>query len=87
MEHGCFDFCLENALPKVVQLGLHGNMPQIKNALGFYIEKMKRQPIEKPYRNNWNLTFIASFLSLVGVDDDFLNKAMLGSLDELYAFT
>jgi hypothetical protein len=37
MEHGSFDFCLENALPKAVQPGLHGGLPQMKDALEFYL--------------------------------------------------
>ncbi|MDD4774707.1 MAG: hypothetical protein PHZ09_14080, partial [Eubacteriales bacterium] len=40
MEHGSFDFCLENALPKIVLLGLHGGLPQVKDALRYYIGKI-----------------------------------------------
>lgn len=86
MEHGSFDFCLENAVLKIVQLGLHGGIPSVANALDYYIIKMKNQPLEKPYRGNWDLTFIANFLYIVGINDDYLTKIMTYNLDELFSF-
>jgi len=85
MEHGCFDFCLENAMPKCVQLGLHGGMPQIQDAVKFYIDKLEKAPLEKPFRK-WDLFFTANFLCFANVTDEFILQIMLGNLDELYNF-
>jgi hypothetical protein len=99
MEHGSFDFCLENALPKIVQLGLHGGLPQVKDALEFYLAKMRNIDsldfqtikIENPgvsYRKCKQLYAIltANLLSLANMEDESAIRYMLGSLDEMYNF-
>ena len=84
MEHGSFDFNLENAMSKCVQLGLHGGMPQMYDAVALYIGRMKNKYAEKPCRNDG--VFTANFLSLGTINDDDTLKYMLGSLDEMYNF-
>ena len=100
MEHGSFDFCLENALPKIVKLGLHGGFSQLRDALIYYIDKMKRvesldfyigkmQNIAVSYRKGqlFFAVLIANLLSLANINDESTLKFMLGSLDEMYNFT
>ena len=79
MEHGCFDFNLENAMAKVVQLGLHGGMPQIQDAVRLYINRMKDCKYGMA-------TWTSNFLSLAGVKDDVTHKYMLNRLDSMYNF-
>lgn len=99
MEHGSFDFCLENALPKVVQLGLHGGLLQVMDALEFYLAKIrnidsldfysgKRENTSVSYRNRkqWFTILTANFLSLANMDDESTIQYMLGSLDEMHNF-
>ena len=52
MEHGSFDFCLENALPKLVQLGLHSGLLPLADAIRFYLDKMEMSSSGGPYRSN-----------------------------------
>ena len=99
MEHGSFDFCLENALPKVVQLGLHGDLPQVKEALEFYLAKIrsidsldfynvKTENTSVLYRKRkqWFTILTTNFLSLANMDDESTIQYMLGSLDEMHNF-
>jgi hypothetical protein len=87
MEHGCFDFNLENAMAKCVHLGLHGGMPQMQDAVGYYInQKMKNAYTVKPCRFQFNEVMTANYLSLAGIKDDDTLKFMLCSLDKMYAF-
>jgi hypothetical protein len=87
MEHGSFDFCLENSLPKAVNLGLHGGLPQMADAVNFYINNMKKTV--SPYRKEQSFFAIltANILSLADIKDKQTLKYMLGSLDEIYSFT
>ena len=76
MEHGSFDFCLENALPKLVQLGLHGGFGQIVEAVGYYTGEMQNVR-----------DFVASkLLTMADVKDETALSRMLGSLDKIYSF-
>jgi hypothetical protein len=99
MEHGSFDFLLENALPKVVRLGLHGGMPQVRDALGYYIDRMHNLGAMDFYigkTDTDNITYrkgkyfcailTANMISLAGIEDEPTLGFMLGSLDELYRF-
>jgi hypothetical protein len=87
MEHGCFDFNIENAMSKCVHLGLHGDMPQMRDAVGFYInKKMKNAYATKPCRFQFNENMTANYLSLANIKEDDTLKFMLESLDEMYAF-
>ena len=100
MEHGSFDFCLENALLKIVQLGLHGGLPQVTDALEYYIGKMKNIGSMDFFNDKSKNTGVfyrkremfcailtANFLSLAGIKDEITLQYMLGSLDEMYNFT
>jgi hypothetical protein len=86
MEHGSFDFCLENALPKAINLGLHGGLPQVVDAVNFYLNNMKKTII--PYRKGQFFFAIltANILSLADIKDKQTLQYMLGSLDEMYNF-
>ena len=53
MEHGSFDFCLENAILKAVQLGLHAGLPTVVDAIEYYMDKIREHP-GKPCRNRYN---------------------------------
>ncbi|MCL2158407.1 MAG: hypothetical protein FWH48_03260 [Oscillospiraceae bacterium] len=74
-EHGCFDFCLENALPKLVQLGLHGGFVQIIDAIGAYAEQY-----------NFSGIATANLFLMANVADETASKHMLGRLDKLHDF-
>ncbi|MCL2059654.1 MAG: hypothetical protein FWH01_11475 [Oscillospiraceae bacterium] len=100
MEHGSFDFCLENALPKLVQLGLHSGLAPLADAVRFYLDKMKTAPPGglQPYRNNdgfvlgapnngFTSIIISNVLMLAGFADPNITHFMLGSLDEMADFT
>ena len=91
MEHGSFDFCLENAILKLVQLGLHSEFSQLTNAITYYIVKIESVPFEFPVRNRdfhkgFACILISNLLSLTGLDNDAINNFMLLSLNEIYDF-
>lgn len=90
MEHGCFDFNLENAMPKVIKLGLHGGLKQMEDSIGLYIEKLNSKYRDTPFRGSSRENFCAimnaNFLSLAGIKSDIVTKCMLKSLDEMYGF-
>ena len=86
MVHGSFDFCLENSMPKCAKLGLHGEMPQMKEAAWLYLERIKGKHNHKPVRELFNEILIANFLTSAGYKDDDILKFMLKSLDVLYSF-
>lgn len=96
MAHGSFDCYLENALLKVVQLGLHSCFPQVTDALGHYVSEMKSidsldfniEKIGCSYRKGklFLAILIANLLSLANVEDKATLQYMLGSLDEMYNF-
>ena len=82
MEHGSWDFCLENALLKVVHLGLHGGIPQTADALRYYTDKIETASTGGAYWKNsgfglgtdntgFNSILIANFLTHA----DIVNKA------------
>lgn len=91
MEHGSFDFCLENAMLKSVQLGLHAGLLQVRDAAAYYTDKIGSAEMEPPYRN-WDFRsgfdhiITCNMLSLAGIDHDSVHAFMLQSLDELYRF-
>jgi hypothetical protein len=86
LEHGSFDYCLENALLKSVQLGLHGGLPQARDALDFYRMKTQRYAELPQKRRDFNAILTANLLSLAGVEDEEVRRYMLGSLDEMHRF-
>lgn len=99
MTHGSFDFLLENALPKIVRLGLHGGMPQVRDAMGYYLNRMKNVGSIDFYVGKTNTSGVsyrkgnlfpailtANFLSSADIIDEPTLRFMLGSLDELHDF-
>ena len=89
MVHGSFDFCLENAMNKAVQLGLHAELPPVAEAVRFYIDIMNKNPAQSPYRrsdNQLGQTMIGNMLTLAGFKERAIVDCISGSLDELYGF-
>jgi len=76
MDHGSFDFNLENALPKLVQLGLHGGLQQITNAVGYYIDK-----------NDFDGIAIAKLFLMADIKNDTAMNYMLDRTNKIYDFT
>jgi len=87
MEHGSFDFCFENAILKIINFGLHGDLPQVVDAVNFYVHNMKNTVV--PYRKGqlFFAILISNLLSMVDIKDEKTLQYMLGSLDEMYNFT
>ena len=96
MEHGSFDFCLENAMIKAVQLGLHAGLPQLRGAAQYYIDKIK-SPVSSLCRKNtgfqtdsanpdFNSILITNLLTLADMSNSVIQSFILRSLDELYRF-
>jgi len=89
MIHGSFDFCLENSVLKAVQLGLHAGFSQVAEAVTYFTDIFKNNPVVKPYRkvdNQLNLLMIASMLTLAGFRGDMILGYMLESLNEIHDF-
>lgn len=89
MVHGSRDYCFENAMLKVVQLGLHAELPQVADTISYYIDIFKKNPVAKSYRtvnNQMDLLLIANLLTLADFKDELIYKFMLGSLSEIYDF-
>lgn len=89
MIHGSFDFCLENAMLKALQLGLHTGLPQVSDAVKYYMDIFKNNPAAKPYRKvnfQMDLLLIANIFTLADFQDKLILEYMLESLDEIYHF-
>ena len=88
MEHGSFNFCLENSLLKTTQLGLHAGMPAVRNAVRYYISKAGHLP-GKPYRGRANdgvFIFGCNLLACAGFTDGAVIGFLRESLEEMYGF-
>ncbi|MCL2519274.1 MAG: hypothetical protein FWF15_11995 [Oscillospiraceae bacterium] len=72
--HGSFDICLENAIPKLVQLGLHGGLQSLTDAAEVYINR---------FEDKW---ISANIFSLAGIKNDEIKKFMLEKLDMIHRF-
>ena len=91
MEHGSFDFCLENAMLKAVQLGLHGGMPQVVDAVAYYLDKMESVSMQIPardidFRSGFDCILTSNLLSLAHINNAAVEHYMQVSLDELHRF-
>jgi hypothetical protein len=87
MAHGSFDYNLENAMSKVVQLGLHGELALLMDAAGFYLNYLKNVAARSPRSFEFFETnMIAEFLYLAGIKDDTALGVMFKRLDEIYRF-
>jgi len=75
MIHGSFDFYLENALLKAVQLGLHAGIHQLSDAISYYTTIISHD------------IFSANLLTLANLKIKAVNHFMLINLDGLYNFT
>jgi len=99
MEHGSFDFCLENAILKIKQLGLHGGFQQVADAVSFYIDKIESEAgaLKGVVRANsgfhlgtpnlgFNGILIANLLTAADVSISAIEGRMLNGLNEMYDF-
>ena len=96
MEHGSFDFNLENALLKSVQLGLHAALSPLDDAVQYYLYKMNALNVDCSRKNSGfqlgdsNLGFYSilttNLLMRAGFNDTIIVSRMLESLDVLYGF-
>jgi len=77
-EHGSFDVCLENALPKLVQLGLHGGLQVLDKAAEFYLSRYNSTDFRWISVNMFNYS---------GIIMDELTKIALDQLDRINRFT
>jgi len=87
-EHGSFGTCLENALLKAVQLGLHAGLPPLADAMAYYLNKAKQLP-GKPYRSRTIASIHwlgCSLLACAGFTDSAVIGYLRESLHELYIF-
>ena len=85
-EHGCRDVCLENALPKLVQLGLHGGLKELTDAAGFYFDRLKNEYSKENYPNKYTLRLAENMFSLADIKDNITQKMTLDGLDMVYDF-
>jgi len=91
MIHGAPDYYLENAMFKIVQFGLHAELPPVADAVKYYMDIIKNTPLKKPCRKynfyiNQDLTLLSNMLTIGEVKDSKVLEFMLGSLNELYEF-
>lgn len=91
MEHGSFDFCLENAALKAMQLGLHAGLGPVADAVACYVDKMERAVFTLPVRsidnrNGFDHIIIGNMLTLLGVQNEAIERFMRLSLDEMAWF-
>lgn len=77
MIHGARDYNFENALFKIMHLGLHAGFDEVRQAAGFYLDSF--QPAAS--------LLTASMFIAAGFDDDPILKYFLEKLDLLYRFT
>jgi hypothetical protein len=80
--HGSFDTKFENAMLKVIQLGLHSEIKEVKDAAGFYIDDFGKYDPD-PKRS---IRIHSNFLAAVGFIDNFIVDYLLQSLDILNSF-
>jgi hypothetical protein len=84
-DHGSFDFCLENAMLKCVWLGLHGGLPQVVDAVSYYLNQTAADTAEGHY-DKCSLRIIENLLTLADIENTDIQKQMLTGLDEIYRF-
>ena len=92
MAHGGFDFCFENAMLKLIQLGMHAKMRCVREAVGYYTDIIKKYAGVKPARNTewysgFDLIIISNILARAEADFNPATVFLLDSLDEMHRFT
>jgi len=87
MEHGCFDFCLENALPKLVQLGLHSGISQMRDAVGLYFGRLEDAYKRSDYPDRYTLRLTENMLAFAGFTDDVVIGMTLDGIGRVHDFT
>jgi len=85
MEHGSFDFCLENTIPKLSQLGLHGGFEQVIDAVNFYVKETNNFYAENPHYIYHGFG-TPNLLLMANIKNETALKCVLGRLDRLYDF-
>ena len=90
MHHGSFDFNLENALLKAVQLGLHAALPPVRDAVGFYLDELHTHTGDTSHYRNRHTGFprilSVNLLADAGFLDDVVMDALRKNLAEIHAF-
>ena len=76
-EHGSFNVCLENALPKLTQLGLHRGLQPFMDAASFYLSR------DDSPGYNW---ISVNMYSLAGITGDKITATMLKNLEMMHRF-
>ena len=86
--HGSFDWQFENAMLKILQLGLHAGIPQVDEITKYYIKYLEMEsPKAKNKRELFDSIIVASMLLTAGYTDNIVLDFMKNSLDVLSKFT
>ncbi len=86
--HGSFDWQFENAMLKILQLGLHAGIPQVDEITKYYIKYLEMEsPKTKNKRELFDSIIVASMLLAAGYTDNIVLDFMKNSLDVLSKFT
>lgn len=86
--HGSFDWQFENAMLKVIRLGLHAGIPQVDDIVKYYIKYIKMESTKvKNKRELFNSIIVAGMLLSAGYRDDIVIDFMGNSLNVLSRFT
>ena len=92
MAHGHLDFCLNNALTQLVQLGLHGGIPQVADSVQYHSNSFIKNRIDNPSpifrstHDDIDFVITPNMLCMAGIENDIITRFLLRSLDEMYAF-
>jgi hypothetical protein len=86
MEHGSMDFCLENAMLKLAQLGLHGGIPQLADAAAPFLAKLDHADLPAPKRKNFTAILTANVLAAGSLETESTRGFLLESLREMQRF-
>jgi|LSQX01.3.fsa_nt_gb hypothetical protein len=86
--HGSFDWQYENAMLKILQLGLHAGIPQVDEITKYYIKYLETESSKtKNKRELFDSIIVASMLLTAGYTDNIVLDFMKNSLDVLSKFT
>lgn len=85
--HGSFDWQFENAMLKLIHLGLHSGISQLDEIVEFYIEYLDAQSLKrKNKREHFDSIIVASILLRAGYTNDIVIDFMKTSLEVIYEF-
>ena len=85
--HGSPNEYIENAMLKIVQLGLNADTPIVADAIESYIDIIENYSLEKPLRKqSYDIIILANILTIGSVKNEKLLNLMFDNLDEMYTF-